>query len=111
MGRLVAGRTERINTLESFRLIYFGMCSHLLPFVLRQVGLQLEVGFELAGAELALVGAVDHHHLVAVSLALLLLDGLRWDVGVLALHGLPLRVGSRGAVLTLPRDVCKAPAS
>ena len=51
-------------------------CTHLLPLVQGQVGLELEVGLELAGAELALVGAVNHHDLFGLSLALLDLVGL-----------------------------------
>lgn len=39
--------------------------AHLLALVLGEMGLELEVGLELAGAELALVGAVDDHHLFA----------------------------------------------
>lgn len=48
--------------------------------MLRQVGLELEVGLELAGAELALVGAVYHHHLFGLSVALLAGVGLQLDV-------------------------------
>lgn len=87
------------------------LCAHLLSFVLGQVRLQLEVGFELAGAELALVGAVDHHHLFGVSLALLVLDGLRLDARVLATRGLPLAalwVASCRTVLALPWGFCNA---
>lgn len=76
--------------------------------MLGQVGLKLEVGFEFAGAELALVGAVYHHYLFGVGLALLVLDGFRLDVRVLGLHGLPLWVSSRCAVLALPWDFCNA---
>lgn len=48
---------------------------HLLSFVLHQVRLELKVGFKLAGAELALVGAVYHHDLFGVGLARLALGG------------------------------------
>lgn len=75
--------------------------------MLGQVRLQLEVGFEFAGAELALVGVVYHNYLFG--LGLLLLGGLRLDEGLLAAHGLPppaaLQVGARRAVLALPRSI------
>lgn len=83
------------------------LCAHLLSFVLGQVRLKLEVGFEFAGAELALVGAVYHDYLLGVSLALLVLDGLCLDVRVLVTRGLPLAalwVGSRCTLLALPGD-------
>lgn len=81
-----------------------GARAHLLPFVLRQVGLELEVGLELAGAELALVGAVDDHDLLGLALA-----GLMVSV----LHRLrpppaSLRIGpSLGRVLVqVPGGIC-----
>lgn len=57
--------------------------------MLRQVGLELEVGLELAGAELALVGAVDHDYLLGWSLALWVLAGLHLYLGMAVLHGFP----------------------
>lgn len=45
------------------------MATHLLLLVLDHVGLELEVGAELAGAELAQVGAVDEDHLLGLRLA------------------------------------------
>lgn len=90
------------------------LCAHLLAFVLGQVRLELEVGLEFAGAELALVGAVYHDDLFAVSLALLALDGLRLNARVLVTRGLPLAapwVASCYALLTLPWNFCNGPSS
>lgn len=86
-------------------------CAHLLPFVLRQVGLELEVGLELAGAELALVGAVDHDYLLGRSLALWVLAGLHLYLGVPVLHGLPsaalwIGLSLRHTFLQLPWSFC-----
>lgn len=66
------------------------LCTHLLPFVLGQVGLELEVAPELAGAELTLVGAVYHNYLFGLSLALLIVVGLHLHLRVPVLHGFPL---------------------
>lgn len=77
--------------------------------MLGQVRLELEVGFEFAGAELALVGAVYHDYFFGVSLALLVLDGLCLDVRVLVtLRLAALWVGCCCTVLALPWDFCKA---
>lgn len=87
------------------------LCAHLLSFVLSQVRLKLEVGFEFAGTELALVGAVNHHYLFSVSLAFLTLDGLHLDVRVLIMYGLPLAalwIGPCCTVLALRWNVCNA---
>ena len=65
------------------------LCTDLLPFVLGQMGLKLEVGLELAGAELALVGAVYHNYLFGVSLAVLVLVGLHLDLRMPVLHSFP----------------------
>lgn len=86
-------------------------CAHLLPFVLRQVGLELEVGLELAGAELALVGAVDHDYLLGRSLALWVLAGLHLYLGMPVLHGLPsaalwIGLSLRHTFLQLPWSFC-----
>lgn len=66
--------------------------THLLPFVLGQVGLELEVGLELVGTELALIGAVYHHDLLGLSVALLVLvgQGLHLDLRVTALRLVPV---------------------
>lgn len=85
------------------------LCTHLLPFVLGQVGLELEVGLELAGAELALVGAVYHDYLFGLSLALLVLVGLHLHLRMPVLHGLPsaaLRIS-----LSLSRTLLQLPWS
>lgn len=65
--------------------------THLLPFVLGQVGLELEVRFELVGTKLALIGAVYHHDLLGLSVALLVLVGQRLylDLRVTALRLVP----------------------
>lgn len=79
--------------------------------MLGQVRLKLEVGSEFAGAELALVGAVYHDYLFGVSLALMVLGGLRLDVRVLVARGLPLAalwVGCCCTALALPWDFCNA---
>lgn len=81
--------------------------------MLGQVRFQLEVGFEFAGTELALVGAVNHNDLFGVSLALLVLGRLHLDVRVLIMNGLPLAalwICPCHTVLTLPRDVWNAPS-
>lgn len=64
---------ELIQLLEGLGAGLQHTLINLLPFVLGQVGLELEVGLELAGAELALVGAVNHNNLFGLSLALLVL--------------------------------------
>lgn len=58
--------------------------------MLREVGLELEVRLELAGAELALVGAVYHNDLFGLSLALMALVGLHLRLRTPVLHGVPL---------------------
>lgn len=89
------------------------LCTHLLSFVLGQVGLELEVGLELAGTELALVGAVYHNYLFGLSLALLVLVGLRLHLylRIPVLHGFPLaalriRPSLSRTLLQLPRSFC-----
>ena len=76
--------------------------SHLLPFVLGQMGLELEVGLELAGAELALVGTVNHNYLFGLSLALLALVGLHLHVCLRmpVLQGFPLAALPSGPSLS-----------
>lgn len=80
--------------------------------MLGQVGLELEVGFELAGAELALVGAVDHNDLFGLSLALLVLVGLvHLDLRVPVLHLFPspalwIHLGLSHTLLQLPWRFC-----
>lgn len=49
------------------------MWTHLLPLVLGHVRFELEVGAELAGTELALVGAVDQDNLLGLGLLAFLL--------------------------------------
>lgn len=80
--------------------------------MLGQVGLELEVGLELAGAELALVGAVYDDDLLGLSLALLVLAGLHLRLRVPVLCAVPppaaLRISPslRRALLQLPRSFC-----
>lgn len=61
-------------------------CSHpltyLLILVLGHVGLELEVGTELAGAELAQVGAIDEDHLLGLQLVPLSLAGCGQGLGL-----------------------------
>lgn len=59
--------------------------------MLGHVRLELEVGLKLAGAELALVGAVYDHDLFGLSPALLVLGGLDLDLDlrVSVLSGVP----------------------
>lgn len=47
--------------------------TYLLILMLGHVGLELEVGAELAGAELAQVGAIDEDHLLGLQLVPLIL--------------------------------------
>lgn len=85
--------------------------AHLLSFVQGKVRLKLEVGFEFAGTELALVGAVYHHYLFGVSLAMLILDGLHLDMRMLVTYRLPLValwIGPCCTLLTLRWNVCNA---
>lgn len=58
--------------------------------MLGKVGLELEVRLELAGAELALVGAVYHDDLFGLSLALMAQGGLHLRLRTPVLHGFPL---------------------
>lgn len=90
---------------------YTLLCTHLLPFVLGQVGLELEVGLELAGTELALVGAVDHNYLFGLSLALLVLVGLHLYLRMPVLHGFPsaalrINLSLSRTLLQLPWSFC-----
>lgn len=80
-------------------------CAHLLPFVLGQVGLELEVRLELVGTKLALVGAVHHHELLGLSVVLSVLVGqrLHLDWRMTALHIVP--VVDRWISLSLARTV------
>lgn len=79
--------------------------------MLGQVGLELEVGAELAGAELTLVGAVYDHDLFGLCLALLLLAGLDLGLVVSVLHVFPLAAlriapAFSGPLLRLPWSFC-----
>lgn len=92
---------------------YTFLCTHLLPFVLGQVGLELEVGLELASAELALVGAVYHNYLFGLSLALLALVGLHLHLYLRmpVLQGFPsaglrIRPSLSRTLLQLPWSFC-----
>lgn len=67
------GRVNNLDVKKKKKVQRHRVCTCLFSFVLGQVGFELEVGFELAGAELALVGAVDHNDLFGLSLALLVL--------------------------------------
>lgn len=86
-------------------------CTHLLPFVLGQVGLELEVCLELAGAELALVGAVNHNNLFGLSLALLALVGVYLCLRMPVLHGftltaLRISLNLHHTLLQIPSSFC-----
>lgn len=81
--------------------------THLLPLVLGQVGLELEVGLEPAGAELALVGAVYHHDLFGLSRALLVLPALH----ILHLAALWISPNLGHSLLQLPRCFCSQASS
>lgn len=81
--------------------------------MLSQVRLELEVGLKLAGAELALVGAVYYNYLFGLSLALLVLVGLHLDLYLRmpVLRGLPsaaLRISQSlsRTLLQFHRSVC-----
>ena len=77
--------------------------AHLLPLVLGHVGLQLEVGAELSGAELALVGAVDEDYLLCLDLGLVLgFHGLGPSLGLAVLLVLPMAAISFRLGVTLP---------
>lgn len=56
--------------------------TYLLILVLGHVGLELEVGTELAGAELAQVGAIDEDHLLGLQLVPLSLAGCGQGLGL-----------------------------
>ena len=56
--------------------------TYLLILVLGHVGLELEVGTELAGAELAQVGAIDEDHLLGLQLVPLPLAGCGQGLGL-----------------------------
>lgn len=56
--------------------------TYLLVLVLGHVGLELEVGTELAGAELAQVGAIDEDHLLGLQLVRLPLAGCGQGLGL-----------------------------
>lgn len=80
---------ELIQLLEGLGAGLQHTLINLLSFVLGQVGLELEVGLELAGAELALVGAVNHNYLFGLSLALLVLVGRHLYLRMSVLDGFP----------------------
>lgn len=71
------GSTSQGSRLESVLPAHPDPCSppptYLLILMLGHVGLELEVGTELAGAELAQVGAIDEDHLLGLQLVPLLL--------------------------------------
>lgn len=50
--------------------------------MLGHVGLELEVGAELAGAELAQIGAIDEHHLLGLQLVPFILTGRGQGLGL-----------------------------
>ena len=58
--------------------------TYLLILVLGHVGLELKVGTELAGAELAQVGAIDEDHLLGLQLVRLPLTGCGQGLGLRA---------------------------
>lgn len=76
--------------------------------MLGQVRLELEVGVELAGAELALVGAVDHNYLLGRSLALLVLVGLHLRLRMPVLRTLRIGQSRFRALLRFHRIFCKS---
>lgn len=73
---------ERVQLREGLRTALDHTFVHLLILVLGHVGLELEVGTELAGAELAQVGAIDEDHLLGLQLVPLPLAGCGQGLGL-----------------------------